>query len=374
MSNATFWSDFYHLGKISGAKFPELLAAQAALESGWGKHRSGKNNYFGIKGSPGTVVSTQEWDGSKMITINAEFKDFATPLECVEYLVDRWYKDYKGYKGINRASDRDEAARLLKAEGYATDPEYPGKLIKLMNDNDKPAAKPVPAAPAQASFIMNAVRFFNNEPHQVAAFEGLWGELDPATREWFIAAYRNELSDRDENALDVPYFYQLDSKTSHKTRMCFTSSMAMALDYVDPEKLGGDDDWYLSIVLYFGDTVDSQAQVKAARSLGYDTTFHMDGTQKRLEELIDSGMPVPIGVLHKGSLESPSGGGHWMTIVGHDDTHFIAHDPLGRMDIANGGYAAVTPGEGEFVKYSKDQLMKRWLIASDSDGWYVKVD
>ena len=61
--------------------------------------------------------------------IRDEFKDFDSSLECVQYLVDRWYKDYKGYKGVNRAEDRDSAAYLLKEEGYATDPTYPQKLI-----------------------------------------------------------------------------------------------------------------------------------------------------------------------------------------------------------------------------------------------------
>jgi flagellum-specific peptidoglycan hydrolase FlgJ len=50
--------------------------------------------------------------------------------------VTQWYKDYKGYKGVNRARTREECARLLKAEGYATDPVYSQKLIKIMNDND----------------------------------------------------------------------------------------------------------------------------------------------------------------------------------------------------------------------------------------------
>ena len=37
----------------AGAKYPHLVAAQWALESGFGKHQSGKNNFLGIKG-PGT--------------------------------------------------------------------------------------------------------------------------------------------------------------------------------------------------------------------------------------------------------------------------------------------------------------------------------
>ena len=49
----------------------------------------------------------------------------------MNYLVSRWYKDYKGYAGVNRARTRnEEAAQLLKAEGCTTDPNYTSRLIQ----------------------------------------------------------------------------------------------------------------------------------------------------------------------------------------------------------------------------------------------------
>lgn len=128
------WEGIYQCAAVAGAKYPECVAAQWALESGYGKYLSGKNNFFGIKGS-GTQKQTWEDYGQGTVYITAEFKDFSTPLDCVQYLVDRWYKNYKGYKGVNRAYDRNNCAYLLKAEGYATDPNYVSKLIKIMNDN-----------------------------------------------------------------------------------------------------------------------------------------------------------------------------------------------------------------------------------------------
>ena len=129
---ANTWKSIEGLARDAGAKFPELAAAQWALESAYGSHLSGQNNFFGIKGK-GTVKQTWEDYGNGPVYINAEFQDFDTPYDCVNYLVSRWYKDYKGYAGVNRAETREEAARLLKAEGYATDPNYTSKLIKLMN-------------------------------------------------------------------------------------------------------------------------------------------------------------------------------------------------------------------------------------------------
>ena len=52
-----------NMAKTGGAKFPELVAAQWALESGWGKTPSGKNNYFGIKATPSeSSTSKPTWE------------------------------------------------------------------------------------------------------------------------------------------------------------------------------------------------------------------------------------------------------------------------------------------------------------------------
>lgn len=128
------WDGIYHAAKECGATYPQVAAAQWALESAWGKHTSGKNNFFGIKGK-GTITTTWEDYGNGPVTIQDEFKDFDSPAACIEYLITKWYKDYKGYKGVNRAYSYEECARLLKTEGYATDPIYSDKLIRIIKDH-----------------------------------------------------------------------------------------------------------------------------------------------------------------------------------------------------------------------------------------------
>ena len=137
---------------------------------------------------------------------------------------------------------------------------------------------------------------------------------------------------------------------------------------------GMDDDDYLLTVFKYGDTVSSTAQMQAAESLGYQATFHTDGTEQKLLDLLDSGTPVPIGVLHKGPVSNPSGGGHWICLTGYDETHFWCGDPFGEMDVVNGSYVSNGPLAGDQVRYSRKNLMKRWLIdGSGADGWYMHV-
>jgi hypothetical protein len=129
------WKAVEHVAGDCGAKWPQVVAAQWALESGWGKHLSGKFNFFGIKGTPGTSKETKEFLNGKWVTITDTFKDYTTPEACIEDLIRLWYKDYKGFKGVNRATSWEECCQLLQREGYATDPTYPQKLIRLIRQN-----------------------------------------------------------------------------------------------------------------------------------------------------------------------------------------------------------------------------------------------
>jgi len=140
------WDGIYTAAKDAGAKFPEVVCAQWALESGWGKHTSGKNNFYGLKGS-GSNVNTQEFINGQWITIKAGFIDFPDLLTCTSYLADRWYKDFGQFKGVNRATNRNECAQLLVKEGYATDPTYANKLMQIMDRQLGPEKKTEPPKP-----------------------------------------------------------------------------------------------------------------------------------------------------------------------------------------------------------------------------------
>lgn len=136
---ANNWAGIAGAAAQAGCRYPELLAAQWALESGWGKHPSGRFNYWGIKGA-GTAKPTMEVVNGREVAEVAEFKDFRTIREGVTWLVDRWYKDFtdaKGvaHRGVNNADDREDAASMLVSEGYATDPAYAAKLCRLMAEN-----------------------------------------------------------------------------------------------------------------------------------------------------------------------------------------------------------------------------------------------
>jgi hypothetical protein len=367
------WGEIARLAGAAGSKYPELVAAQWALESGWGAKVTGKNNFWGIKGK-GTKTETTEYINGKQIVITDEFMDFNTPEDGVKYLVDRWYKDFNNYKGVNNASTREEAARMLVTEKYATDPKYAEKLIDIMDKNS--VLKTIKSEPSSEISLKDAARWYAAHPHQNRAWDKLQESICKELLKQFALDYRSS-SNQLPNApissqkfpLNVPYFYQRDSKTGHGERSCQSSAIAMAIEYLNP-KLIADDDDYLNLVFRYGDTVSQSAHKKALDHLGLVNKFAMNGSEQDIIRILDMGYPVPVGILHKGSIQNPSGGGHWITLIGYDKEYFYVHDPFGELDLVNGGYPMAGPTDGKQQKYTRKNLLKRWLISGSSDGWY----
>lgn len=356
------WEGISACAKQAGAKFPELVAAQWALESGWGQHTSGTNNFFGLKGGNGTAVGTWEYYNTGWTQIKARFMDFPTIEACVKYLVDRWYKNWNGYKGVNNAENREKAAKMLISEGYATDPDYADKLIKLMNQ------KASITMPRQIKLV-SAAKYYEAESHQIAAWNWLEDQLTENQLNEFALLYRSGPSKpKNSNPLQIPYFSQRDNISGTGYRECFSSSCAMVAAYYG--KVRGDDE-YNVVRARYGDTTDPNAQVETLRALELKARFTTIATEQMVKQEIDAGRPVPCGWLHHGHVTSPSGGGHWSVVIGYTDTHYIMNDPFGKADVANGGYVSASGGNG--VKYSRDNWVPRWCVKG-SGGWCIFVN
>ena len=173
--------------------------------------------------------------------------------------------------------------------------------------------------------------------------------------------------------LAVKYQSQRDNKTSgadNAGRTCFSSSCAMLAMTVKPGCVAGDDA-YIQKRQPFGDSTDGGAQVKCLKSLGINARFTQSGNNDTIKKQLDRGIPVPVGILHHGPASAPSGGGHWICVIGYDATGFIVHDPWGEIDNASGTYPST---DGASKHYSYKLFDSRWTVAGNSDGWAVLVD
>lgn len=176
-----------------------------------------------------------------------------------------------------------------------------------------------------------------------------------------------------KKVLPTPYFSQRDNVPSGNDmpwRTCFSSSCAMLAVTVKPGCVSGDDA-YIKKRQPFGDSTDAGAQIKCLNSLGIKARFVTNGNNDLVKKQIDRGIPVPCGILHHGPAGAPSGGGHWICVVGYDATGFIVNDPWGEIDNASGTYPS---SNGKQVHYSYKLFDSRWTVSGSSDGWCVIVD
>ncbi|WP_018873725.1 flagellar assembly peptidoglycan hydrolase FlgJ [Thioalkalivibrio sp. ALJ16] len=120
---------------------PGILLAQSALETGWGRHVPSRVdgqpsfNLFGIK-------ADSRWDGDHVSVGTLEFRDgvaqreqarfraYADPSESFADYVD-FIRSNPRYHRALQAGDDSQYIRELQAAGYATDPAYADKVLRV---------------------------------------------------------------------------------------------------------------------------------------------------------------------------------------------------------------------------------------------------
>ncbi|WP_444994906.1 flagellar assembly peptidoglycan hydrolase FlgJ [Aliikangiella sp. IMCC44359] len=124
---------------------PKLLIAQAALETGWGKFimhdGEGKpgHNLFGIKASnrwqgEKINIDTLEVDNQAFKKVNASFRKYNSFAESFDDYVDFVTQNPRYQKAVEAAENANEYINELQNSGYATDPDYAEKILRIFDD------------------------------------------------------------------------------------------------------------------------------------------------------------------------------------------------------------------------------------------------
>ncbi|MCW7536533.1 glucosaminidase domain-containing protein [Aquabacterium sp. A7-Y] len=133
------WAD--EAGRRLGVA-PHLVAAHAALESGWGQHPlrgpdgQTTHNLFGIKAGSrwsgaAADAATTEYVGGSPVATTERFRSYPDAGSA--------FRDYAGLllgnpryrEALNTGSDARAFAEGLARGGYATDPAYVDKLVRI---------------------------------------------------------------------------------------------------------------------------------------------------------------------------------------------------------------------------------------------------
>ena len=124
---------------------PGILIAQSALETGWGKFiahdTQGKPgfNLFGIKAGKSWTgekikISTLEMEGGKLTRTQANFRKYGNVAESFQDYVN-FIQQNPRYQQAIKAKDSDQYVKELQKAGYATDPDYASKIIRIYKEH-----------------------------------------------------------------------------------------------------------------------------------------------------------------------------------------------------------------------------------------------
>ncbi|MDH5767110.1 MAG: glucosaminidase domain-containing protein, partial [Gammaproteobacteria bacterium] len=121
---------------------PDVLVAQSALETGWGKHvryfSNGDNsfNLFGIKADKrwqGESISfnTLEFNDGAMQKQQARFRAYGSLAEAFNDYVDFIQTNPRYQPALEKAYNPAAFTQELQRAGYATDPDYAEKINRV---------------------------------------------------------------------------------------------------------------------------------------------------------------------------------------------------------------------------------------------------
>ena len=123
---------------------PEALLAQAALETGWGRHvmahRTGdsSHNLFGIKADSRwqgdkVMVSTLEYRDGVALNTRANFRAYASFEQSFSDYVEFVQRNPRYQQALTQATDPKAYFSALQEAGYATDPAYAQKIQRILD-------------------------------------------------------------------------------------------------------------------------------------------------------------------------------------------------------------------------------------------------
>ena len=291
----------------------------------------------------------------------------------------RWVKagGNDAVPGLVRRRDAEKALFLEKVKHPLLSKSILAKkdtwLKRRPVDSSSLAAEDKLFVPKGSAWRWAEIRIYSGETHQ-----RVFLEAQPEKEWWFFPDHWKIINDTEvqegapkldgEIKLVVPYFSQRDNKKD-PLRTCFSSSCAMLLATLDPDAIGNDDE-YTDEVYKYGDTTEASAQVDTLKHFGVESKFVQNADWALVESQLKLGIPVPMGVLHKGPVSNPVGGGHWICCVGvtADKSKLWVHDPFGEMDLVNGGYVST---DGKYRLYSKKNLGPRFLVEGPKSGWVI---
>jgi flagellum-specific peptidoglycan hydrolase FlgJ len=303
-----------------------VTAGQAALESGYGTSGLSTNdkNYFGFKcasaGDPGPIATgchpyqTTECTPS-CHTVTAYFRVYRSMTDSFRDYGRLLTTSSRYTPALAYRHDPDEFIRRVAAAGYATDPNYPGKVITIMRDHNLYQLDSMTAPDADPS---------GAALHEVRGTDGSWTGFAPMGTD----ARDVSLATFPDGSAQVAII-GADDVVYHRARL----ADGTWTDFAPLNGVGTDTPAKGKKVSIAGG-VDGSAQVVIIGwdNVAYHRVRHADGSWTEFGSLGAATKDVAVSVQPNGSAQ--------VVIVGSDDV--VYH----RVRYADGSWTPFAPLNG----------------------------
>jgi hypothetical protein len=201
----------------------------------------------------------------------------------------------------------------------------------------------------------DVLTYYKNLPHQNEALIAL--ELI------LTFLFPNRLPEPKPKKLSVPPYYSQRDNYRDPHRTCNGSATAMAVKWLNPSAITGDDE-FVRAVFQIGDVTVHSVVDAACRKFGVNAQFDTRMTYESLKSDLMAGKPVVLSILHRGPLTNPSGGHMVLAYEWVEGQGVRVHDPYGNL------YTNYQDTNGKSLLYKFTDLSRRWLGAySPNVGW-----
>ncbi len=123
---------------------PDVILAQAALETGWGKHvikhsdGQSTHNLFNIKADKSwqgnhAQLGTLEFRNGQMLKEPAKFRSYDSFQQSFDDYVTFLQTNPRYQEALKQTGDSEKFIEAVHEAGYATDPEYADKVKRILS-------------------------------------------------------------------------------------------------------------------------------------------------------------------------------------------------------------------------------------------------
>lgn len=140
------WSSAKIAAKLIGAT-PEILIAQAALETNWGKNiipaggNGSTHNLFNIKAdsswnNKAVLIDSLEQRNGVLVKEKSHFRSYGSYIESFMDYVTFLKQNNRYTDSLNKAGNPEQFVNALQSAGYATDSNYADKILKIFSSKN----------------------------------------------------------------------------------------------------------------------------------------------------------------------------------------------------------------------------------------------